>query len=286
MRNQRGLAVNAFKLILFLFFLVSCTQSSNSGKKNVVTTTSNNNTNPPGPYYPCTPYPSCLYGTGTGSGSGTGGGGTGDYPYGDGYPPDSISMGESYGNGNEPGIADAGQTVNYYKLNNPPIVVHGAGTGTVVWSSESDLPSGIDPYILQTDSRLNVRVIPRVQSYGVDSRGNNCAYDAMAYTKLNVGVRVRKQGTGSGDYYQFQNIRVNGASKVHEFSVPASSNPLVIDILNVEWDYECIYYALDGYHNYPYSCPFANVWQYDCVSFDLQFSTDDTKDIPGTRTYQ
>lgn len=276
--------MNALKLLLFLFFMVSCTQSSNSGKKNTVTTDNNNTTTPT--VYPCYPYPSCLYGTGTGTGTGTGSGSYGDYPYGDGYPPDSITMGESYGNGEEPGVADAGQTVNYYKLNNPPIVVHGAGTGTVVWSSETDLTSGIDPYIFRTDSRMNIRVIPRVQSNGVDGRGNNCNYGALAYTKLNVGVRVRKQGSASGDYYQFQNIRVNGASKTHEFSVPASSYPLVIDILNVQWDYECIYYALDGYENYPYSCPMANVWQYDCVSFDLQFSTDDTKDIPGTRTYQ
>ena len=282
--------MNAMKLIFILLFLASCTQSSNSGKKNVITTNNNNNTSPTS--YPCLPYPECLgsgTGSGNGSGDGSGNGGTdpyGTYPYGDGYPPDSISMGESYGNGSEPGVADAGQTVNYYKLNNPPIVVHGAGSNTVVWSSETDLPSGVDPYILRTDSRLNLRVIPRVQNATVDGRGNSCHMLPLAYTKLNVGIRVRKQGTTSGDYHQFQQVRVNGASKVHEFSVPASSNPLVIDVLNVEWDYECIYYALDGYHNYPYSCPMSSVWRNDCVSFDIQFSTDDTKDIPGTRTYQ
>ena len=200
--------------------------------------------------------------------------------------PSSISMGGSYGNGNEPGIADAGQTIEYYKLNNPPIVVHGAGSNTVVWSSQTDLSSGIDPYILKTDSRLNLRVIPRIQNANVDGRGYSCYMQPLAYTKLNVGVRVRKQGSTSGDYHQFQQIRINGASKVHEFSVPTSSYPLVIDVLNVEWDYECIYYALDGYANYPYSCPMSTVWPNDCVSFDIQFSTDDTKDIPGTRSYQ
>lgn len=270
--------MKALKTIIILLLFVSCTQGTS--KKNKIVS-SDNNDSTSNPTYPWPPT-----GTGTGTGSGTGGGGD-TYPYGDGYPPACIPMGDSFGTGNEAGIADAGQTTDYFKINNPPIVVHGANAGTVVWSSESDLPASFDQYALMSDSRLNIRVIPRVQTYGVDSRGNACNYDALEYTKLNIGVRVRKQGASSGDYYQFQNVRVNGASKVHQFSVPTTSNPLVIDVLNVEWDYSCIYYALDDeqYCNYPYYCPFANVWHADCVSFELQFSTDFTKDIPGQRTY-
>jgi hypothetical protein len=193
-----------------------------------------------------------------------------------------------WGNGNEPGVADSGQSLEYYKLNNPPVVAHGAGYGTVIFSTETDLPTAYNQNIFFSDGRFNLRVIPRYQQQGVDSKGRNCAYNPMPFEKMNIGivVRSRQSSPGVGDYYQFKDVPVNCASKIHQFQVPSTSDPLVIEVMNVEWDYSCIDYANRGYPNHPGVCPYDDVWRTECFAVEVQFSTDTTKDIPGTKTYQ
>lgn len=192
-----------------------------------------------------------------------------------------------YGEPNAQGIADGGQTIEYYKLNSPEIVAHGANGGTIVFSSESDLPSNYNQNIFFSDSRFNVRVVPKYQNKGVDSRGVPCAYSPQPFTKMNVGIvlRSRQSSPGVGAYYQFRDVPVNCPSKVHEFQVPSTSDPLVIEVMNVEWDWSCLSYEQQGYPNVPGVCPYDNVWQTECYKLEVQFSTDTTKNIPGTRTY-
>ncbi|MGB0455128.1 MAG: hypothetical protein ACPGJV_15570 [Bacteriovoracaceae bacterium] len=264
--------------LLLAVTLYSCGKSS-TGEENTEDTTTNTNQNSNYqnyynyPNYPTYPNPDS---------------GDGSTPY-QPYPPESISEGEGYGDGDESGISDAGQTINFYKLNNPYISVHGPNAnnnGNPYWSSQTHLPSGVDPLIFKTDSRFNLRVIPRPgpARFQNDTNGVQCRFDPRQYTKLSVGIRVRKASATVGDYYYFQNVAVDSASKVHEFSVPASSDPLVVEITRVEWDQFCIDYAMSGYPNQPGYCPMAAVGANDCVSFEIQFSTDYTKDIPGTRT--
>lgn len=199
--------------------------------------------------------------------------------------PDPTPSSCANGSPDAAGIADFGQTIDYYKLNNPPIVAHGAVGGTIVWSSDTDLPSSYNQNIFYSDSRFNVRVIPKFQNKGVDSRGVTCAYYPQPFEKMNIGINIRRQSSspGVGEYYQFQDVGANCPSKVRQFSVPATSDPLVIEVMNVEWDWSCKSYANQGYPNVPGACPYSYVWLTECYKLEIQFSTDTTKDLPGPR---
>lgn len=221
--------------------------------------------------------------TGTTSGSTTGsstsgstsGGGSSSCPYGSGY---------------EPGVADSGQTFEYYKLNSPPVVAHGADGGEIVFSSASDLPSNYNQNIFFSDSRFNVRVIPRYQRGGTDSKGRSCDYySPRPFKKMNIEivVRSRQSSPGVGDTYKFRDVPVDCPSRVREFQVPATSDPLIIEVRNVEWDYSCEDYIQQGFdraylENLGF-CPYDRVWTTECYQLEVQFSTDTTKDLPGPR---
>ena len=79
----------------------------------------------------------------------------------------------AYGTGNESGISDSGQTIEYYKINSPAVVAHGANYGTIVFNSATDLPASYNQNIFFTDSRFNLRVIPKYQRGGTDSKGRS-----------------------------------------------------------------------------------------------------------------
>jgi hypothetical protein len=237
--------------------LIGCDQKST--KKNISATSTNPLTNP-NPVV--TPYP-----TGTST-------------------PAPTSC--AYCSGTEPGVADSGQTINYYKLNSPYIIAHGANQGNIVFSTESNLPANYNQNIFFSDSRFNVRVIPRYQNKGTDSMGVPCAYNPQPFTKMNIGIvlRSRQSSPGVGDYHRFSDVQVDCPSKIHEFQVPSTSDPLVVEVMNVQWDWSCKSYEQQGYPNVPGVCPYDNVWQTECYALEVQFSTDTTKDIPGTKTYQ
>ncbi|EQC46650.1 hypothetical protein [Bacteriovorax sp. Seq25_V] len=199
----------------------------------------------------------------------------------------------STNDGTEEGEADAGQTTDYYSLDN--IVLHGT-TGDnrynpqsgPLWSSLTNISSD-DQQIFQTDSRFNVRVRARSapsKNETKDAHGNWCDTYPSAYTKLSVDVCVRKQ-TGSCIYTQrFSEIGINTVSKVKEFTVQSSGQPLVIDVLGVQWDYSCTYHKEGGgsetdYYGQTY-CPMDAVWFSRCVKFDIQFATDYTKNFPAS----
>jgi hypothetical protein len=194
----------------------------------------------------------------------------------------------AYGTGNESGISDSGQTIEYYKINSPAVVAHGANYGTIVFNSATDLPASYNQNIFFTDSRFNLRVIPKYQRGGTDSKGRSCDYySPRPFTKMNIGVvvRSRQSSPGVGDYYTFTDVDVNCPSKVREFQVPSTPDPLVVEIMNVEWDYSCIDYAEQGFDDVSGVCPYDRVWLTECYQLEVQFATDTTKNIPGTRAY-
>jgi len=235
--------------------------SKTSNKKSTTTSTTSPVTNYPYPTPtpdPTTPYPT--------------------------IPPTGVNC--ANGPAAAPGVADAGQTIEYYKINQPPIVAHGTGEGIVVWSSVTNMPAGVSQNILYTDARINVRVVPRRQSFGNDSMGVPCQYYPQPYQKLQVGVRVRKQEASVGDYYLFDNVPTDCPSATRHFQVPeGTSLPLAIEVMNIKWDYSCTDYANRGYPNVPGVCPWDRVWPTECVGVELQFSTDSTKDLPGPQAY-
>lgn len=278
---MKGTTIQKFFIVLIVaLFAAACAEKTSVRRTNDGTGDNNQNQNP---YYP-----SNTGGNGS-NGSNSGGGG------------------DSHGDGSEPGISDGGQTTNYYTISN--IIVHGTqnpnrhqcgnsytspqtGTTTVatppncyhpdyLWSSAVDFPSS-ENYVFETDSRFNLRVIPRPRpSHNSSSVKNiNCHYGngGESYSKLQIDVCVRS-ATGSCNNFNtvtFPNVAVNGASKVKEFHVPVTNQPLVVEVRDVQSDHSCVLYG-QGY------CPISSVWDTECVRFDIQFATDDTKDIPGPR---
>lgn len=254
-----------FLWLLVFSSLYSCENKTTVNKRS--TDTTNPVTNPRNP-------------SDTG-GSGTGGTGTSTPPI---DPPRDPATCPN-GTPDAAGIADQGQSIEYYRINNPPVVAHGATGGQIVWSSNLDLPPSYNQNIFYSDSRFNIRVIPRYQNKGVDSRGVTCAYYPQPFEKMNIGIvlRTAQSSPGVGEYYQFRDVPVDCPSKVRQFSVPATSDPLIIEVMNVEWDWSCISYAQEGYPNVPGACPYSYVWLTECYQLEIQFSTDTTKDLPGTK---
>lgn len=222
--------------------------------------------------------------TNTGNNPSTGGNNNGG---GNNY--DGGGGGDGHGDGSEPGIDDGGQTLEYYTISN--IVVHGKGNPNrhaasypngILWSSQVDFPS-TDRHIFFTDTRFNLRVLARrgPSQNTEDVKGINCHYNNDVYQKLEIDVCVRSINGSCNNFntVTFSDVPINQASKVKEFPVPATSDPLVVEIRDVQWDYTCTYYG----ENVPGYCPYAPVWDTQCVKFDFQFSTDETKDVPGPR---
>ncbi len=195
-----------------------------------------------------------------------------------------------YGNGSETGVASGGQNIEYYKINNPPVIAHGSSDGQIVWSSANNLPSGISQLAFQTDAKFSLRIIPRsgpaqgtsTQRTSDKQNRRYCNFSPQPYQKLQVGVVVRRaeDAPGTGSYHLFNDVQVNCASQVYDFPVPANTANLVVEIKNVKWDWSCKDYANQGYSNVQGVCPWDNVWRNDCYQIEIQFATDGTKDLP------
>lgn len=201
---------------------------------------------------------------------------------------DQTDSGSGYGDGEEDGVADAGQTQDYITISN--ISLHGSAglnrySPTPMWSSKTNIDSS-DQGIFYTDSRFNIRVRPQAapSQSSYDSNGVKCAYIGKAYKKLSIDVCVRKS-TGSCIYTKtFEEVTVGQVSKIKEFTISSTTEPLVVEILDVKWDYSCQNYLDQGYSETDSEvasyCPMALVWDTSCIKFDIQFSTDYTKDFP------
>jgi hypothetical protein len=250
-------------MVIALSLLVSsCAEKTATNKKtsNPTQPPTIQPTNPPGPTYP-------------------GGGGTG---------------GSGHGNGNEPGISDGGQTQEYITIQG--IVLHGTANpntnnpaGVPLWNSQTNFDPN-DQHIFTTNSRFNLRVVARNRpsQNTNDVRGVSCRYQTSTpYKKLKVSVCVRSASGNCNNFNTttFDDIPVNQASKIKNYPVPATAQPLVVEVRDLESDLFCEQYKQMGVaeSEVPGYCPFSSHSHAECVEFDLQFSTDDTKDIPGPR---
>lgn len=169
-------------------------------------------------------------------------------------------------------------------------VVHGNNSGSVVWkSSNSNHTGGIDERAFSSDQKLYIQIIPRRDHwYNSDINGTSCAYRTLNYTKLKMKIRVAsKEAPGQGASCTFS-ANVDTASDVIQLSVPSGSlHPPVIEISNVEHDYYCKSYCVDGQTSnvaqcQQYYCPYISSDPVDCFAFDIRVATDDTKPLPGT----
>lgn len=130
---------------------------------------------------------------------------------------------------------------------------------------------------LETDAELNIRVIPRTapgQGTETTNGGGTCGYIGMGYTLLSMTVEIKTSNT-SGVYesFTFEKIPVNKPSYPYRFSVPAGlTGPVTVQVKDMKWD--C---PVAGNCGTDPTRPMESVWHTECVSFDLQFSTDYTR---------
>ena len=206
-------------------------------------------------------------------GGGTGGGGTGGGGTGGG----GISC---------DGVARSGVTKCYYK-NIPTVIASGGTYGQSWWSSTNYVvATGADPKIFSTDATFNVRIIPRTPTTGSTSTfGKSCSTYMNYATKLKVQLMLHRNGVSVGEVATLT-APIDTASTVWHFTVPASSDPLVLEVVNVLSDSRC-----SGYYgsklstcstNPYYDIPINTKGPTECVAFDIQFSTDETYDLPGS----
>ena len=206
------------------------------------------------------------------------------HPGNGGYPPPSGYTNNGW---NDPGEVPDGSTPprgsNYYSITG--ITAHGHGNAQrpnpVRWSS--DVHSGFNRSIFDTDSRLNVRFRVRdAPAFNVeDSTGQRCTNRPVGYSKLSFSVGIRPRGlqartSSHTDSYTYVKVPVNGITDTYQFTVPTSRDSMAIDIFDVKWDYTGWGYGSTGE-------TMSAVWATDCFRVDMQFSTDYTPDLPGRK---
>ena len=207
-------------------------------------------------------------------------------------PPDSVSPIITDPNPVPPptvdcdGVARNGMTHCYYK-NIPTVFASGGIYGQTWWSSTSFIAgSGNSPGQFSTDATFNVRIIPRTPVANSTSTFNKvCSPYRMYATQLQVKLMLHKNGVSVGEVATL-NSTIGVPSKVWHFTnLPATSDPLILEVVNVNSDSRCTGF----YGSKPASCtsspyldiPINTVGPTECVAFDIQYSTDSTYDLPG-----
>ncbi len=130
---------------------------------------------------------------------------------------------------------------------------------------------------LNTDAELNIRVIPRAapsQGTATTNGGGNCGYQGMPYTLLSMTVDIKTSNTAPVyASFTFDKIPNNKPSYPYRFPVPPGlTGPVVVQVRDLKWD--C---PQAGNCGTDPTRPMQAVWHTECVSFDLQFSTDGTR---------
>lgn len=141
---------------------------------------------------------------------------------------------------------------------------------TIAWSSDS----WGEKYKFNTDAELNIRVVPRPAPDPADITTNTneaCHYDPAQYTLLSMTVKVTTTG-GYSKSRTYEKIPVNKPSYPLAFPMSGANGNIKVEVTGLRWD--C---------SYPDNCgggttrPMEAVWASQCVSFDMQFSTDYTR---------
>ncbi len=183
------------------------------------------------------------------------------------------------------GIARANATSCYYK-NIPRVQVSGGVYGQSFWKS-NNLPGGISQNQFVTDASFNVRIIARSPTSGNSTFGRSCSPYMLNSKKLRVKIQLQKAGVSPGEEATLTS-EIDVPSKVWRFSPPkGTTQPYVLEVVNVESDARC-----SGAYGTPLaSCPSnpysgipvntSTQYQTECAAFDIQFSTDETYDLPG-----
>ena len=213
--------------------------------------------------------------TGTGTGTGTGTTTTG------GIVCDGINNNTS-------------ATKCYYK-NIPTIQVMGvttANSGKTIWTS-AGLDTSISQNQFATDEVFNVRIVPRMaiksnQAVNPSAPNKSCNHMMTKIaTKLFVQLKLQTKeednaGSVSGEVATLS-ASIDQPSTVWHFNKRVTASNLVLKVITVYSDSRC----QQGGTGY---CPFSDIplnnptnatYPTECVAFDIQYSTDNTFDLPG-----
>ena len=180
------------------------------------------------------------------------------------------------------GIARDSATRCYYK-NIPTVQVSGDVTlNTPFWLS-TNLPSSISQNQFATDATFNVRIIPRAADATKTSiSGKTCSpFTVNNSKKLQVKLMLRKQGVGLGEVITLTADRDTPSSK-GIFTVPGgTTSPYILEVTSVQSDTRCTWAGGTSTTLCPYApIPVNTLGPTECVAFDIQYSTDDTYDLP------
>ncbi|MGZ3787000.1 MAG: hypothetical protein ACXVLQ_00675 [Bacteriovorax sp.] len=172
----------------------------------------------------------------------------------------------------------------YHKASN--IIASGGSYGQTWWTSAQYTAAGTgrSPNLFKTDAVFNVRIIPRSATAGTTSTfGKACSSYMMYATKLRVQLMLHKNGVTVGDIATLTSSSIDAASNLFQFNVPVSSDPLVLEVVNVLSDSRCT----GKYGSIPSNCstnPYLDIpintnGPTECVAFDILYSTDETWSI-------
>lgn len=199
----------------------------------------------------------------------------------------TLTNGTSTVDGSTDGTTDTtSPTSTYFTI--PNIIASGGTYGQTWWSSTSYVAqTGRDPNEFTTDKIFNVRIIARSpgNTTGQKSTFNrDCSSWMLNSTKVQAQIMLHTSGVGETATLD---SAIGVPSKVWRFSVPKSSSPLVLEVVNVKSDSACS--GKNG--SVPAGCTFLPIPisngnptpPTECVAFDIQYSTDWTTDLPGLR---
>lgn len=191
------------------------------------------------------------------------------------------------------GVIRDGATRCFYK-NIPTIQVMGAtptaiSNGVPYWTSTTFTKngSGVSPNQFVSDGTFNVRIIPRFAPSNVpplnpSSPNKTCNGIQSSFVAVTLKLHAKSATEG-----QIANLsaKIDEPSKVYRFTnLPVTDEPLVLEVVNVMSDIRCKSHSGNLY------CPYNDLpinskdksFPTECVAFDLQYSTDETYDLPGS----
>lgn len=251
--------LNLTTILLLLSVLASCSVKSTSSKVSSTTNTSTTGSSPS-----------------TGGTGGTGSNGNGSN--GDGSSTDTSAICQQVVEGK-----------CYRKVSN--IQASGGSYGQTWWSSANYTASGtgFSPNLFATDSVFKVRIVPHAPTANATSTFNRVCSPYMMYaSKVKVQFMLHKQGVTVGEVGTVS-ASLDSTSGIYSFAVPASSDPLVLEVINVQSDSRCKpkpgSTTQSYYGTIPSSCstnPYLDIpvngstYPTECVAFDILYSTDET----------
>ncbi len=195
------------------------------------------------------------------------------------------------------GINNTGATKCYFK-NIPTIQVMGvspANIGKTIWSSSRNLGSSIPQNQFTTDVVFNVRIVPRraiktneavnpsVPGKSCNHRMTNDIIASKLYVQLKLQTKEEDLNDTGGEVATLS-AEIGQPSSVWHFDKRLTRSNLVLKVITVESNSRCNQSKGTLYCDFadiPLSYPTDATKPTECVAFDIQYSTDETYDLPG-----